>query len=306
MRIVLDIPSKALDLDHTMSCGQVFRWTKSGDWWLGTLGKALVRMRQKELCLEIQSSTPISRSMVESYLRLDDDLSQILRELLKDRTFRRVTESVQGIRVLRQDPWECLVSYIISRNCNIPMIRRVLNNLCQRFGEEIVWSNHVGYSFPTPESICEAELLDLTKCRFRYGKRQALELKEMAKLVCEGVIDFDMLKMMPYVEAKATLMSLDHGVGNKVADCVLLFSLEKLEAFPVDVWIARAVVQLYRSHIRPDLVRRVNTKSPLTPQDYRGLSHFGRLHFGRYAGYAQEYLYHWKRIQENRCASEFA
>lgn len=301
MNVDLDDNSKSIELDRTLSCGQVFRWAKLSGWWLGVLDDKMIKIRQQGDRLEVRSSNSIPKTTIISYLRLDDDLHAIVKELCKDETFRTIVARVRGIRILRQDPWECLVSYICSRNCRIVMIRKVLNTLSCRFGQKIVWDGYIDYSFPTAETVARAKLEDLMKCGLRYGRIQALELREMAKLVCEGVIDFDKLRKMPYGEAKSTLMSYDHGIGNKVSDCILLFSLEKLEAFPVDVWIARALAQLYHFQLGRRLAKRIRDGRHLTVRDYKILSEFGRMHFGRYAGYAQEYLYYWRRLQQNVC-----
>ena len=301
MIVKTDDPSRAIDLDLTFSCGQVFRWTKIEDGWVGIIGDSLVRLQQREGHLLVQSSAPLPKSRITSYLRLDDDLQSILKELSRDREFRKIVKSIPGLRMLRQDPWECLASFVCSRNCRVPMIRRIVRNISQRFGKRVTWGDYLDHSFPEAEIISQASLSELASCGLRYGRRQARELKELARLICEGEIDFGALKDTSYAEAKARLMSFDHGVGNKVADCVLLFSLEKLESFPVDVWVARTVAELYHDHLRPDLVSKAARGRSLTPRDYREISDFGRSHFGRYAGYAQEYIYHWKRLKEGVC-----
>ena len=265
------------------------------------MGEEMIRMRQTDEFLEAESPRPVAKSRITRYLRFDDDLDLILGELSHDRRLREVIAEVSGIRIVRQDPWECLVSFIISRNCNIPMIRRTLDSLCRKFGKKVAWDEHVDYSFPAPGVISQAEPSELIKCGLRYGRRQALELKKMAEFVSEGMMDFSSLRRTPYEEAKSALMSFDHGVGNKVADCVLLFSLEKLEAFPVDVWVARAVAQLYEKYLGSELVDRIKRERRLAPKDYRCISDFGRQRFGRYAGYAQEYLYHWIRLRQGVC-----
>ena len=268
------------------------------------MGEEMIRMRQTGDFLEVESPRPVAKSKITRYLRFDDDLGSILRELSRDSRLREVIAEVSGIRIVRQDPWECLVSFIISRNCSIPMIRRILDNLCDKFGKMVAWDEHVDHSFPAPGMISQAEPSELMKCGLRYGRRQALELKKMSGFVSEGMMDFTALRRMPYEEAKSMLMSFDHGVGNKVADCVLLFSLEKLEAFPVDVWVARAVAQLYEKYLGSELVDRIKRERRLTPKDYRCVSDFGRQRFGHYAGYAQEYLYHWIRLQQGACHLE--
>ncbi|MEM2942321.1 MAG: DNA glycosylase [Candidatus Bathyarchaeia archaeon] len=297
MEIQLDQPSRPISLDDTLSCGQVFRWVRQGGWWLGMVDGVPTRMRQKGELLEVESASLLAESSVARFLRLDDDLDSILRELSRDDLVRKVFADVRGVRIVRQDPWECLVSYILSRNCSIPVIERMLNNMCCRFGDRIEWGGHVYYRFPEPESILGVKPIELVRCSLRYGRRQAFELKKIARLVSDGIIDFDALGRMSYEDARSTLISFDHGIGRKVSDCILLFSLEKLEAFPVDVWVSRAVAQLYHTRLKPELVRRIRCRSRLTAKDYDSISAFGRQLFGRYAGYAQMYLYHWIRLR---------
>jgi N-glycosylase/DNA lyase len=181
------------------------------------------------------------------------------------------------------------------------MISRTLCDLSKNLGEKVTLGNHTDYAFPSPEIIARSKLNELTKCRFRFGKTQANEIKEISKIVCSKELDFDKVKRMSYPEAKDKLMSIGHGVGNKVADCVLLFSLDKLESFPVDVWIARALVELYGQEFNAKLINKIKRKQNLTSKEYRLLSDFGRKHFGKYAGYAQEYIYHWKRLRDGAC-----
>ncbi|MBS7625581.1 hypothetical protein KEJ51_00840 [Candidatus Bathyarchaeota archaeon] len=297
MKISVDSPSKTIDLALTLSCGQVFRWLQYGHSWVGTLGNTLIKIRQRKGYLEVQPSNPILRSTISDYLRLDDDLESIISELSGDTFFRQVAYEVRGLRILRQDPWECLISYICSRNSRISMIRRVLNNMCRRFGEKVTLGQYTNYTFPGPEEILNAKPSELIGCGLRYGRRQAEEIKNAAELVHKGILDFNVLKKIPYPEAKIELTSLCRGVGSKVADCVLLFSLEKLEAFPIDVWVARAMVNLYHDYLDKRLVKRVRSNHRLSNADYERLSMFARDRFGRYAGYAQEYLYHWIRTK---------
>lgn len=303
MKISVNSPSKAIDLALTLSCGQVFRWLQYGDSWVGTIGNTLVKIRQRKGYLEVQSSHPILRSTISDYLRLDDDLESIISGLSRDIFFRQVAYEVRGLRILRQDPWECLISYICSRNSRISMIRRVLNNMCRRFGEKVTLDRYTTYTFPRPEEILSVKPSELIGCGLRYGRRQAEEIKSAAELVHRGTLDFNMLKKMPYPEAKTELTSLCRGVGSKVADCVLLFSLEKLEAFPIDLWVARAMVTIYHKHLDKHLVKRIHSNPHLSNADYERLSMFARDRFGHYAGYAQEYLYHWIRTKTVECES---
>jgi len=291
----------SLDLDLTFSCGQVFRWRKLENSWIGMIDYVLLKLRLENNFLNILSSKPIHKSKVKEFFRFDDRFDIIMKELNRNKEFKKIFSSIKGLRLLRQDPWECLISYICSRNCKIMMINRMLGDLSKNLGEKVTWGNHTDYCFPSPEIISRSKLNELSKCRFRFGKTQANEIREIAKIVCSKELDFDKVKKMSYPEAKVKLMSIGHGIGNKVADCVLLFSLDKLESFPVDVWIGRALVELYSQQFNSKLINKIKRKQNLTPKEYRLLSDFGRQHFGKYAGYAQEYIYHWKRLRDGAC-----
>jgi N-glycosylase/DNA lyase len=174
----------------------------------------------------------------------------------------------------------------------------MLNNLAREFGEKNSLRNETSYGFPSPEKLVKATHGELKKCGLGY---RAKYLHETAIRVCEDDFDFERLKKEPYRKAKEELLCFP-GVGLKVADCVLLFSLRKLEAFPVDVWVKRVVVKYYSSHFSEDFVRKVSDKRSPSDLEYKKLNQFGRRYFGEYAGYAQEYLFHYERLdQKLRC-----
>lgn len=300
MKIKLD-DLNCLDLDLTFSCGQVFRWRKLDNSWIGMIDDVLLKLRVEDNYLNVQSSEPIHKSRVKEFFRFDDRFDIIMKQLNRNKEFKEISSSIKGLRLLRQDPWECLISYICSRNCKIVMINRMLFDLSKNLGKKVSWDNFTDYCFPSPEIISKSKLTELSRCRFRFGKIQANEIREIAKVVCSKELDFDKVKKMAYPEAKVKLMSIGHGIGNKVADCVLLFSLDKLESFPVDVWIARALIELYGQQFNSKLINKIKRKQNLTPKEYTLLSDFGRQYFGKYAGYAQEYIYHWKRLRNGVC-----
>jgi len=280
------------NLEETLRCGQVFRWRRLGDWWCGVVGDQVVKLRQlgSRLVFELHPEGG-GGELLTRYFRLDDNLPHILSQINRDGWIGRAIQSLYGLRIIRQDPWECLISYICATNTNIPTIRRMIANLCQRFGEEIRCGEHIFHTFPKPEALASASLWELRGCGLGFRARWVLQA---ARAVCSGELDVEGLKSLGYGEARRELMSLK-GVGGKVADCILLFALEKLEAFPVDVWMKRIVLELYPRHFSPDLVRRALAKRSLTPREYEEISLFGRRYFGGYAGYAQEYLFHYFR-----------
>jgi len=284
-------------LDATLCCGQAFRWNKEGEWWFGIAGNTAMKIRQLTDELEFENAEP---EFVRKYLGLDDDLQRIFRQIGKDEHVKNAIRKYAGLRILRQNPWECLASYICATYKNIPAIKQMLDNLARKFGEKTSFDSKTFYSFPSPARLAKATLKDLTECGLGY---RAKYLYEAASIVCKDDFDLERLKKEPYERAKEELLCFP-GVGLKVADCVLLFSLGKLEAFPVDVWVKRIVMKHYSSHFPEDFVRKVSDKRSPSDSEYKKLNQFGRRYFGEYAGYAQEYLFHYERLdQKSRCKS---
>jgi N-glycosylase/DNA lyase len=194
---------------------------------------------------------------------------------------------------MRQDPWECLISYICATNKNIPAIKDMISNMCIRFGKKILFENEMFYTFPKPLNLAEASLKELRLCKLGF---RAERVRAVSKLVSNGSFDLEALKALPYEKAKKELLTLQ-GVGPKVADCVLLFSLDKLEAFPIDVWMKRIILEYYANHFKPSFVEKSKAKKSLSHREYETINSFGRKYFGKYMGYAQEYLFHFERCR---------
>lgn len=276
-------------LDVTLCCGQVFRWEKRSDWWYGVAGNRAFKVRQVGKTLEYAN---VDAEFIERYFSLDTDLPKILKSINKDIHITKAIEAYYGLRLLRQDPWECLISFICATYKSIAAIKHMLNNLAQRFGEKTVLDGFEFYTFPSCRRLASASERDLKACGLGY---RAKYVSETAKRVRELGCNLGDLRELPYVEAKKALMDFS-GVGAKVADCVLLFSLEKTEAFPVDVWVKRVILNHYREKLDSELRRRLSSREGLGSGDYERLNAFGRSYFGKYAGYAQEYLYHHERM----------
>jgi len=172
------------------------------------------------------------------YLGLDEPLVAIESELAKDRLLRSILPHTSGIALLRQDPWECLISFIISAFNNIPKIELSLDRLTRRFGDAVAGG---AWSFPEPARLAGASLGDLRQCALGY---RAPYVREVARLMASGQSELHAIEQMPFHEARRALRALP-GVGEKVADCVLLFAYRRGEAFPVDVWVKRAVERWY-------------------------------------------------------------
>jgi N-glycosylase/DNA lyase len=257
MRLALEI-----DVEHTLTCGQAFRWRRQGDQWLGIVEGRAVRLRQLEDGVEAQGW---EREALLRYLRADDDLDSIYAEIGRDPLVAACVDRLHGLRLLRQRPWECAASFILATNANIPRITKMVETVCRTFGERV---EDDLYSFPSPRQILDRqEEAKVCGLGYRCGR-----FVEFAKLAEEGGLEG--LEDLPYEECVRRLVDMP-GIGNKVADCVALFSLDHLQAFPIDVRIEGILLREYGMR-----------------GTYKKLSAAARERFGPYAGYAQEYLYH--------------
>lgn len=265
------IPVPTFDLDHTLRCGQVFRWRENKDGWIGIADNSLIKAKQEGDVLIVESD--LAMEDVMNYFRLNDDLDDIYEHISKDEVMSKAIARYRGMRLVRQDPWECLISYICSINNRIPQIERMIQNLSKCFGEEICDGF---YSFPGTERLANAFPEELKKCKFGFRVEWTLDI---AKKVCGDGLQLEKLKNMDYQSAKRELLKVN-GVGHKVADCVLLYSLDKLEAFPVDVHIRRVI---RREYLKDE--RTSDTK----------IREWAERYFGKYAGYAQQYLFYYER-----------
>lgn len=294
MKIRLDPVKTPFNLMHTLECGQTFRWVKKGDTWLGVVQRRAVKIRQEKDVLQFQTYPDnVDSSFLESYFRLDDNLPEIYSKITKDKHVHEAIQRFLGLRLIRQEPWECLISYICATNKNIPAIKDMIFNLCKRFGKPLPWDGNDFFAFPEPPVLAEAAMEDLRLCKLGF---RAEYVSKVAKMVNAGKFVVEDLRAMSYQKAKNKLMSLP-GVGPKVADCVLLFSLDKLTAFPIDVWMKRIVLEHYSNHFEPRFLMKMRASGRLTTHGYETFSSFGRRYFGEYVGYAQEYLYHLARCR---------
>lgn len=267
-----------LNLEHSLLSGQAFRWKKEGNAFFGWIRNEPVALRQEGGSLFFMAQEPdAARGAVAEYLDLGTSLELVLQEIDRDPPIHLAVQKLRGLRILRQDPWETLAGFLLSSNNNIPRVQKMVESLCERFGEAAEWEGGTVHRFPSAKALASLGEKDMAACRLGY---RAAPLLESARRVARGVFDWEELRQMDYAEAKKILLDLP-GVGEKVADCILLFSLDKLEAFPVDVWIKRVVEDFYFRGKR------------LTPKRVR---RFAQEHFGRYAGVAQQYLFHYARL----------
>jgi N-glycosylase/DNA lyase len=250
-------------LGYTLDSGQVFRWQRDGEWWRGVVGRRSFRLRQEDGELIVQGDA--DEAFLRRYFRLDDDLEAIYADISRDEDIAAVIDRFRGLRLIRQEVWECSASYLLASYANVPRIKMMIESVCRTHGERLPDGR---YAFPTPEELAEGG--DIAACRLGY---RADWLRCYARSVRDGEFDLERLKGLDYEGAVRYLKTV-RGIGDKVADCIALFSLDHLQACPVDVRIARAMKERYG-----------------VSGNYKKVSEHARRHFGRYAGYAQEYLY---------------
>ncbi|MDQ7850854.1 MAG: DNA glycosylase [Armatimonadota bacterium] len=254
-------------LQRTLQCGQVFRWTVRDGVATGIFRGRVWTVRQEGPALRVSGGDPGELEALMRHLAVDAPLRSVERALSKDPVLRRALEHTSGIAIMRQDPWECLVSYVVSAFNNIPKIRLTVERLSRRFGRPLADGR---FAFPTPKRLADASLPALRACLLGY---RAPYVRAVARAVTEGRVDLEALRVQPYPQARKVLLALP-GVGEKVAECVLLFALGHGEAFPVDVWVQRAVEAILG---RPAIPREIRQ--------------WARDRFGPLAGYANQHLF---------------
>ena len=252
----------ALSLD----CGQAFRWRVENDnIWSGVVKNKYLKIKQNENNIIFYDTTEEDFNLIwKEYFDLERDYASILNSY-DDKSLISACEAYRGIRILKQDEWEAICSFIISANNNIPRIKGIIERLCENFGARVGES----FSFPTPEKLAELEVDDLGVIRSGFRAKYILDA---ARKISTKEVDIEEIKNMSFEEAKQELLKIK-GVGEKVAQCALLYGFGRLEAFPQDVWVKRIVSELY-----PDGL----------PQCIKGTE-----------GIAQQYLFHWRRNLDN-------
>jgi N-glycosylase/DNA lyase len=265
-----------INLDQTINSGQVFLWKKSDKTWHGVDGQNVFAANQAKIS---------SLKDDQDFFRNGDDLGKIFKSISRDKTIKGAVKEFSGLRLLRQDPFQCYISFIVSSNSSIQNIRSSLYHICEKFGKKTTFQGMKFHLFPEPNRLARASNAELLSCGLGYRTKF---VKEASISVTENKIDFDFLKKTDYQTAKKVLLEV-FGIGNKVADCILLFSLDKLESFPLDRWILRSLQNYY-----PDKFS-YGVKT-LTDKKYQTLHDELVEYFGKYAGYSQQFLF--KMIRE--------
>ena len=254
-----------LDLEQTLDCGQSFRWEKQNDGsFSGVAFGKYVNISLDGADMIIKNAAPEDEKIWREYFDLELDYGKIRGDISKlHPVLEDAARYAPGIRILRQEPYEALCTFIISQNNNIKRIKGIVARLCESFGDEI---DEGVYTFPTAERLAELTPDDLAPLRAGFRNRYIID---SAKKVASGEVDLELCKTADYEAARAELMKIT-GVGVKVADCTLLFGMHRVEAFPVDVWMKRAMEKLFPGMSAND--------------------------FGEYAGIAQQYIFHYSRM----------
>ena len=274
---VLLTDTDSFELSHIFDCGQCFRWNRNPDGSFSgvAMNRALKISKHDGKVIFHNTSIDDFNNIWREYFDLNTSYSEIKKELSSDKILKEAIGYGDGIRILKQDLWECVVSFIISASNNIPRIKKIVENLCCNFGEKISYMGEVFYTFPTPEKINSLTLEDLSVIKAGFRDKYILDAAE--KFV-SGEFSYDKLLNMSAADAKKMLMTIK-GVGNKVADCIVLFGLSKCESFPVDVWIKRIMEYCYFDG----------------EESIEKISAFAKEKFGTLGGYAQQYLFFYAR-----------
>ncbi|HEY5909622.1 MAG TPA: DNA glycosylase [Verrucomicrobiae bacterium] len=276
-------PASDYDLEATLNSGQVFRWQPADGRWVGVVGARWVRLSRVDGAVLAEAVGPVPDwGWLSNYLQAEVELERVLRSFPDDEPMRAAVAAHRGLRLLRQDPWECLASFILSSTKQIVQIRQVVARVCARFGEplEVPPGQAPAFAFPSPARLAEVQETELRACKMGF---RAPYLRSAARKIAGGQLDLSALGGLPIEAARAGLMALP-GVGRKIADCVLLFAYGMQSAFPVDVWVLRGLRELYFRRRRATLKK---------------LQDFGETHFGPNAGYAQQYLFHYMRMKKH-------
>ena len=272
----------SIDVDNSINSGQVFLWEKQGSDWYGIDGQDVLKINKNGVIKSI-------RNLKTDFFRKNDNMQEIIKSISKDKTVKKAVKEYKGLRLFRQDPFQCLISFIISSNSNIQKIKNSLEKITKKFGKKVKIQNKEFFLFPEPEKMAKATIDEIKSCGVGY---RAPFIKEAAKMVILKKIDFEYLKKCDYHEAKKNIC-LVPGIGNKVADCIMLFSLNKLESFPLDTWMIKILEKYYSKEFK------IETKT-ITQKQYELLHEKIVNYFGPYCGYAQQYLFKMEREKNDK------
>ena len=280
-----EIHAPDFDLAMTLNSGQVFHWDKIDNGFAGTIGDVAVYVEQRGEVLNVRDGEAPSPAreacalprIVAHYFALDHPLAAICASFPNDPAMNAARDFCRGLRIIRQPKWECLATFICSSVKQVAHIRQISKALRERFGVPRKIDRHVAHAFPSARRLAESSESELRKCALGY---RAKNLLATARLVGSAEADLEAWSALSDADLRAKLCALP-GVGAKIANCVMLFGYERLQAFPIDVWIERVLRLRYFPHRRK-----------MTAQELR---EFSETYFGEHGGYAQQYLFHYAR-----------
>ncbi len=271
--------ASGFDPGETFLCGQCFRWEHIQDGvFYGVAGNraAKIYTERDTICIESSDPDPL---FWQNYLDLSFDYEKIVSDFSKDQNILPLVKAGKGIRILNQDLWETLVSFIISANNNIPRIKKIIGKLCELYGKKIEFDGKTFYGFPSPEVLSSLSISDLTEIKAGFRDKYILDA---AKKVVSGEVDLKKIPKLNNKSAKNELMKIN-GVGPKVSDCILLFALGRHDVFPLDVWTKRILSEKFNISEK-DMPKFIKEK------------------LGENAGILQQYLYYYYAIKGNELA----
>ena len=266
-----------IDVTNSINSGQVFLWKKNNSNWYGVNGQDILKITDSG---KIKSY----KNIRTDFFRKKDNIEEIIKSISKDPITKNAVKQYPGLRIFEQDPFQCLISFIVSSNSNIQKIKSSLEKLSRKFGIKTEFDNQEFFLFPKPENLANASINEIKSCGTGY---RANFIKDAANRVMLKKINLENLKEYSYQETKKEICQIS-GVGNKVADCIMLFSLNKLESFPLDRWMIRILEKYYSDKFQ------LETKT-ITEKQYEILHEKIVEHFGPFAGYAQQFLFKMER-----------
>ena len=278
------IENKTFELKDIFDCGQCFRWNEEDDGsYIGVVAQNVIKVWKENntICFKSVGEDKL-KDLVQYYFDLDRDYEAIKNKLAKvDKNMEVAIQYGSGIRILNQDLWETIISFIISANNNIPRIKGIIERMAQKYGKEIIFDGKKYYTFPTVDELSNATVEDLRKLGLGF---RDIRVYETTKLIKEDKINLEKLQNEEeFKKVRETLLTLP-GVGPKVADCILLFSsLKRWEAFPIDVWVRRVMNELYIHNEDETKVKKEQIEK------------LAEEKFGDLAGIAQQYLFYWRK-----------
>ncbi len=261
-------------------CGQCFRWNKEDDEsYTGIFERNILNVKKENNKIIISGiCNGDIKEICNDYFDLETDYEKIKSKLSKiDKYLENSIKYGAGIRILHQELWETLISFVISANNNIPRIKGIIEKLSKQYGEKIEFRGKIYYTFPRPEELAKASVSDYRKLGLGFRDERVYDTVQKT---LEGIIDLEKIKKEQDIDKLRESLLTISGVGPKVADCIMLFALKKFQVFPVDVWVKRVISELYFENIE---------------QQPKKIQSFAKEHYGEIAGLAQQYLFYWRR-----------